>query len=322
MNHGYSTRQMKIYSSDKTLAARRYQKPHRNMCWQSDIKYTTHIDGKPTYMVSFIDDCTRLILHSEIYPVMDQKIVQDCFRKALIKYGAPGSVYFDNGKQYRTKWMQRACGKLNIRLLYTKPFDAASKGKVEKYNQTVDKFLAEYQLHKAKTLDELNRLYRVWMEECYQNKPHASLEDGHSPTSAFDIDKNPIRYLDPAIIADAFLSCEIRKVDKTGCISFNGMRYEVVNGLGLIGRTVDIVYDPDFTETLKIECENFPDTEARLQIIGSHSGPRPVLPKTLEPLKKPARSRLLDAADMQNKNRVTKQTSILSYKGMAGDENV
>src|SRR3989339_2197174 len=118
MNHGYSTRQMKIYSSDKTLAARRYQNPHRNMCWQSDIKYTTHIDGKPTYMVSFIDDCTRLILHSEIYPVMDQKIVQDCFRKALIKYGAPGSVYFDNGKQYRTKWMQRACGKLNIRLLY------------------------------------------------------------------------------------------------------------------------------------------------------------------------------------------------------------
>ncbi len=319
---GYSTRQMKIYNSDKTLASRRFQKPHRNMFWQSDIKFTTHIDKKPTYMVAFIDDCTRLILHSEIYPVMDQKIVQDCFRKALLKYGAPAAVYYDNGKQFRTKWMERACGKLNIRLLYTKPYSASSKGKVEKYNQTVDKFLAEYQLQKSKSLESLNRLYHVWMEECYQNKPHSALKDGLSPMAAFQNDTNPIRFLDPAEIANAFLSCESRKVDKTGCVSFNGQKYEIVNGLGLIGRTVDIIYDPDSLESLKIECENFPDTEARIQMIGSYSGPRPELPKSLETVKKTGRSRLLDAADKRNKERIGKQKSLLSYKGMTGDPNV
>ncbi|WP_243450285.1 hypothetical protein [Desulfosporosinus sp. Sb-LF] len=34
----------------------------------------------------------------------------------------PESVYFDNGKQYRTHWMARTCSELGIRLLYAKPY--------------------------------------------------------------------------------------------------------------------------------------------------------------------------------------------------------
>lgn len=52
------------------------------------------------------------MLHGQFYPVLDQVIVEDCFRQAVLKYGVPESVYFDNGKQYRTKWMTRACSKL------------------------------------------------------------------------------------------------------------------------------------------------------------------------------------------------------------------
>lgn len=91
---GYSSRQMKVYGSGST-AARRFQKPWRNYLWQADIKYGIYVNGKPTYMVCFLDDCTRNIMHSEFYPTLDQKIVQDCFRKALLKFGAPDSVYFD-----------------------------------------------------------------------------------------------------------------------------------------------------------------------------------------------------------------------------------
>lgn len=91
---GYSSRQMKTYAKDVT-SARRFQKPWRNYLWQSDIKYGIYIGGQPTYMVCFLDDCTRNILHSEFYDTLDQSIVQDCFRKALLKYGAPDCVYFD-----------------------------------------------------------------------------------------------------------------------------------------------------------------------------------------------------------------------------------
>ncbi len=91
---GYSSRQMRTYASTVT-SARRFQKPWRNYLWQSDIKYGIYVNGQPTYMVCFLDDCTRNIMHSEFYPTLDQKIVQDCFRKALLKFGAPDSVFFD-----------------------------------------------------------------------------------------------------------------------------------------------------------------------------------------------------------------------------------
>ena len=186
----------------KIQRSKTISKPWRNYLWQSDIKYGIYIDGKPTYMVCFIDDCTRFILHSEFYPTLDQKIVQDCFRKALIKYGAPDSVYFDNGKQYRTNWMQRACGKLGIRLLYCRPYAANSKGKVEKYNQTMDSFLREALLSKPKTLDELNNLYEIWMEECYLHKEHSALE-GKTPYEAFHGDPKELKMIPSEEIANA-----------------------------------------------------------------------------------------------------------------------
>ena len=65
------------------------------------------------------------------YSCLDQKIVQHCFRMAISKYAVPSSVYFDYGKQYRTKWMQGACGRLGIRLLYAKPYSPESTGKIE-----------------------------------------------------------------------------------------------------------------------------------------------------------------------------------------------
>jgi len=104
---GYSSAQMRIYRGGG-VAARRFQRTNRNDLWQSDIKYGPYINGQQVYLAAFIDDCTRYVLHAEFYPVLDQSIVEDAFRQSLHKYGAPKAVYFDNGKQYRTKVMERA----------------------------------------------------------------------------------------------------------------------------------------------------------------------------------------------------------------------
>ena len=316
---GYSSRQMKTYT-ESTTGARRFQKPWRNFLWQSDIKYGNFIDGKPTYMVCFIDDCTRFILHSEFYPTLDQKIVQDCFRKALMKYGAPDSVYFDNGKQYRTNWMQRACGKLGIRLLYCRPYAASSKGKIEKYNQTVDSFLREAMLAKPKTIDELNNLYDVWMEECYLHREHSAL-DKKTPHEAYYGDSKELKMIPMKEIADAFLSCEKRKVDKSGCINFEGMKYEVEMGLHMIGKTVDVVFDAADISKITIECEGLEPCHAIPLKIQSHSGTKPSLPEKLT--KKEAEdSRLLNAALTVNKERKKVHKTALSFKGILNTDKV
>ncbi|KAF0194895.1 MAG: integrase catalytic protein [Bacillota bacterium] len=113
-----------------------------------------------------------------------RSIVEDCFRKAIQKHGVPETVYFDNGKQYRTNWIKRTCSVLGIRLLYAKPYQPEAKGKVERLNRAVDSFLSEAVLEKPKTLERLNQLFQVWLSECYQNKPHSAL-DNKSPESTY-----------------------------------------------------------------------------------------------------------------------------------------
>jgi transposase InsO family protein len=321
--HGYSTRHMRLYA-ETGVAARRFQQRHRNQLWQSDIKYGPYLpigpDGakRQVYLVLFIDDATRFIVHGEFYPVMDQRIVEDSFRRAIQKFGVPESVYFDNGKQYRTKWMARTCAKLGIRLLYARPYAAESKGKVERANRVVDSFLSEVALEKPKTLERLNELFAVWLSECYQNKPHSALPNHCSPQTAFNSDKMALRFVNPDVLASAFLHNEQRKVDKAGCISFMGRTYEV--GLGFIGRKVDVVYDPaDITE-LTIEYEGHAPWRVRELEIGHRAGKRPALPEHMGTV--PAEhSRLLVAAEEKNKQRNAAMLPAISFYSGKGDGN-
>lgn len=93
--------------------------------------------------------------------MLDQVIAQDCFRQAIHKYGVPEAVYFDNGNQYRTKWMFRACAKMGVRLLFAKPYSPEATGKVERFNRVVDGFLAEAALEKPQSLNRLNEIFWV-----------------------------------------------------------------------------------------------------------------------------------------------------------------
>ncbi|WP_288925473.1 DDE-type integrase/transposase/recombinase [uncultured Aminobacterium sp.] len=317
---GYSSSQMRIYR-DSPVAARRFQRSSRNSLWQSDIKFGPYINGKQVYLVAFIDDCTRFVLHAEFYPVLDATIVEDAYRQALTKYGAPKNVYFDNGKQYRTKVMERACAKLDIRLLFARPYSAESKGKIERFNRTIDGFLSEIKIEKPDTLKELNRRFWVWLDECYQHKPHSSLADNVSPAVAFNMDKEPLRFLDTEKIAEAFLRIEERKVDKSGCISFNGKKYEIENGLLLIGRKVNVIYERTAPEFLWIEHENFPKTTAKPLAIGERAGQRPPLPPLLGK-ENVTKSRLLEAAEKRNQNREKRRKSVISFRNIEGEDNV
>jgi putative transposase len=314
---GYSSRQMRLYAQTG-IAARRFQKRHRNQLWQSDIKFGPYLPigpngtKKQVYLVAIIDDATRLILHGAFYPTLDSRIIEDAFRNAIQKYGVPEAVYFDNGKQYRTKWMARTCSKIGTRLIYAKPYAAESKGKVERFNRVVDSFLGEAALEKPNSLDRLNELFQVWLSECYQNKPHSGL-DSISPEAAFRSDKKALRFIDPDKLTNAFLHCETRKVDKSGCISFMDQKYEV--GLSFIGSKVDVVYDPTDLEELTIEYEGHSPWKAKKLVIGERAGKRPALPSHLQAHIADS-SRLLKAAEQKHEDRKVEQTPAVSFRAI------
>lgn len=271
---------------------------------------------KQVFLVTFIDDATRLVLHGEFYPAMDKAIVESSFRQAIQKYGVPEAVYFDNGKQYRTKWMSRACSKLGIKLLYARPYSPEATGKVERFNRVVDSFLNEAALEKPKTLDQLNELFQVWLKECYQHKPHSAL-NGKSPEEAYRTETKALRFVAPEVLADAFLHVEKRKVDKSGCISFLSRKYEV--GITFIGCTVDVIYDPQDVTELTIEYPGHTSWQVKELTIGERVGKRPPLPGHMT-IKPASSSRLLSAASARNKDRQARVIPAVSYRAVRQEE--
>ena len=309
---------MRLYASSG-VAARRYQKKYRNQLWHSDIKYGPRLPVGPgrtkkqVFLVLFIDDATRFILHGEFYPTLDQVIVEDCFHQSIVKYGRPESVFLTTAASSKTNGWP-GLRRHGIRLLFARPFSPESTGKVERVNRAVDSFKRSRPDETA-DVGELNKLFWVWLEECYQNKPHSAL-GGKSPAAAYRGDKKALKFLDPETVRSAFLHCEERKVDKAGCISFQGEKYEV--GLNFIGCTVDVVYDPADTSLLTIEYEGHPPWTAKRLVIGEKTGPRPALPPHLLP--KPAEtSRLLAAAQKQNDKRQARQTPAVIYRTVKQD---
>jgi transposase InsO family protein len=322
---GFSTSQMKLYQQPG-IAARRFSRLERNDMWQADIKHCGYIKAggksKELFFVGFIDDATRYIVHGEFYHDFDQGIVEDALRKAILKHGLPRRLYFDNGKQFRNKWMERACAILDIKLMFTAPYSPEAKGKIERFNRTLDSFLAEAELKHPDNLSEINTLFNVWISECYHNKEHSGIES--TPEMAYQSSKTPLRFLPVETVAKAFLRFEQRKVDKSGCISFKGKKYEV--GVVYIARTVGIVYDPADISTLTVEDNNL-GTHFRINelVIGTYTGPRPKLPEHMTEAK-PETSRLLDEKQKSYNSRRLSNTRAISYaqinKSEGGEDHV
>ncbi|WP_286726509.1 Mu transposase C-terminal domain-containing protein [Pelotomaculum sp. PtaB.Bin117] len=124
-------------------------------------------------------------------------------------------------------------------------------------------------------------------------------------------------FIEPHVLANAFLHCESRKVDKSGRINFMSKKYEA--GLSFIGCTVDVVYDPADISELTIEYEGYTPFKAKELTIGERVGKRSGLPEYLQ--RKPAdSSRLLTAAASRNKERQNRQNQAISFRSVGKED--
>lgn len=315
-NAGFGKKQMRMYIESKNNGAGRFAKPHRMMLIQVDIKYGPKLPiGKngakvQTYLSAAIDDCTRYVVASAFYDNQEATIVEDTYRKVILRFGKFDKSYADNGKQYVSRQLRTSCAKLGIRIIHHRPYSASSKGKVEKFNDSVNDFIAEVNAAKVKTLEELNRLWYIWIEAYYHDKPHSGLGEGITPLMAFNRDTRHLTFLDVNLVAEAFLHHEKRNVDRSGCISFKGQKYEV--GMSLVGATVEIAFDPMDCETLTVTYRDMPPFKAKPLHIGEFCGKSPVMPAHLLP-KEPETSRFLDALESKHEQMKIRSAGAISF---------
>jgi len=303
---GLSGREIK--AEQKQVFSRRFNRVGRNTLWQADLKYGPYLPNlkQPnykirTYLVAMIDDATRLVVQGEFYANQKLPVLEDALRKAIIRCGAPDIFYVDNGKIFVSRWLRLACAKLHIRHLNTKAYSPEAKGKIEAFNGTVEEFIQEVRLEKPQTLEELNRFFRVWLSEGYNHRVHSALA-GKSPAEAFNQDAKPLRFPSPEALREAFLWEKTPRVDKTGCISLNGICYEV--GLEYIRKNILVRYDPFDLSLIEVWYGGEKKKAVCPANFGEYNGN---MKKPVEELEKAGQSRLLRLFASESKQRLKRE---------------
>ena len=325
---GFGVRQMQMYNDARQSSSKRFCKPHRMMLLQADIKYGCKLPiGKngaivQTYLSSAIDDHSRYVIHSQFYDNQEEAIVEDTFRKVVLKAGRFDTAYFDNGSQYVAKQLKFSLARLGITVRHAPVRSGKSKGLIEKFHQVADAFLREAKVHKIKTLEELNRHWSNYLEEYYHKKGHDGIREyyeglgvavpaeGITPLQEWNRDSRPLTFLDASVVAEAFLHHEQRLVDKGACISFQGRKYETKPTL--IGFKVEIAYDPMSPETVTVSHPGMEPFTARPVKIGEFCDKNPTLPVSMQETEA-ENSRMLAALEKKREQSRRQMADAISF---------
>jgi transposase InsO family protein len=191
-----------------------------NECWQSDITHVYLADDREVEIINFIDDHSRLCLASVALPIFTSRDVVRVFGEAAARHGFPESVLSDNGAVYTASYrggvgaMETELLALGIVFKHSRPYHPQTCGKVERFHQTVKKFL-EAQDH-AGDIDELQAQLDRFVEYYNEERPHRSL-GRKTPRSAFEA-RAKARPSRPGITVEGY---RVRhdKVDQTGKVT-------------------------------------------------------------------------------------------------------
>ena len=258
----------------------RFEAAGPNDRWTGDALHGPVIAGRKTFLFAFVDDHSRALVgyrwgHSE-----DTVRLEAALSAGLAARGVPKVVYLDNGSAMVSAQLLRALAVLGIILTHSKPGEPAGRGKIERFFRTVrDQFLVELEVPGALTavtdLAALNELFAAWVETVYHQREHS--ETGQKPLERF-LAAGPPVLPTPQLLREAFLWSHLRIVTKTATISLHGNRYEV--DAALIGRKVEVVFDPFDLTQLQVRYQGRPMGLAVPHRIGRHVHPdaRPDLP--------------------------------------------
>jgi transposase InsO family protein len=247
-------------SASEPEERRAYVAAHAGDIWYGDVMHGPRVpmgEGmRKAYLVSLMDDASRLIIHSAFCPSETALDIEAVLKQAVLKRGLPVKLVIDNGPAYRAKTLQGICARLGIHLVYCRPYTPEAKGKLERWHRTFrNQFLGELDTTRLRDLSDLNARLWAWLERVYHTTPHAGLE-GQTPLRRYQQDLPRIRTLGPlaARLDELFNHRVTRQVRKDGTVSYQGERFEVPYALS--GRSVCLVVDPHTRKVCAVEDAN------------------------------------------------------------------
>ena len=231
---------------------RKFEAQMPNDIWQSDVMHGPRllIDGKhkKTYLIAFMDDHSRLIVHGCFYTSESTAAFITAFEQALLKRGLPRKLYVDNGSAFKSRLLMYATASLGIALIHATPAQPQGKGKIERVFKTIrSQFLPGFT---GKTLEAINQSFEKWLAE-YHERKHCST--GQSPISRFVDNIECVRSA-PQNLKDHFRKVIRRRVNKDRSVVLDRIMYEAP--VQLIGKQVELLYHEDDRETVEARFKN------------------------------------------------------------------
>ncbi|MGN0974340.1 MAG: DDE-type integrase/transposase/recombinase [Bacilli bacterium] len=245
-------------STDSNIKDRRaFEFENPNDCWQSDISvgpYLT-INGvkHKTYIIAFLDDASRLIVSCKAFKSDNLLSVLEVFKDAVATRGVPKKVFFDNGKVYRSGQMELICASLGCALCFAEPYSPQSKGKIERWFQTLQKQWQQLiDTSSFQSIEELNKSLNEYVELNYNRAYHNGIKN--KPINKFLANIDNIKRFTEQELRNVFLYRVERKVKNDSTVSIDKEIYEVPSKY--IGSKLYIRYDPTNNEEAFIFSEN------------------------------------------------------------------
>jgi transposase InsO family protein len=187
----------------------RFEAEMPNECWQADFTHyrladdTRHVthrggirrveEGSDVEVLTWLDDCSRYALSVTAYAPVTGPIVLAAFRESAATYGFPAATLTDNGLVFTTRFaggkggrnhLEYELGERNITQKNGKPNHPQTQGKVERFQQTMKKWLRAQQPQPA-TIGELQALLDTFVDEYNQRRPHRSLPHCATPATIY-----------------------------------------------------------------------------------------------------------------------------------------
>ena len=150
-----------------------------NECWQSDVTHWPLADGTDVEIINIIDDHSRYAIASTAFTVVKATDVVAVFTAARQRHGTPASVLTDNGAVFTARYrngttaFETELAALGVTYKHSAPYHPQTCGKVERFHQTLKKFLTAQQ--RAEALDALQSDIDRFVAHYNHHRPHRSI---------------------------------------------------------------------------------------------------------------------------------------------------
>jgi hypothetical protein len=178
-------------------------------------------DGTEVDIVNFLDDHSRLAVSSRVMRTATAPAVLEAFREAGARWGFPAALLTDNGCVYTT-WhrggpnvMQAELLALGIDYRHSRPYHPQTCGKVERFHQTLKRWLARQA--RAGTIAELQAEIDRFVAYYNDIRPHRAV-GRRTPRQAFE-ERDRARPCGPRIAVGAGVRVRRDRIDNNGKVT-------------------------------------------------------------------------------------------------------